>query len=150
MAPGAVIAYDVLVRVGLARFVECRQFAEIQADLARRLGIVVPTRTLSHLAQKSVAYVQIVHRESVGLLRRDMAKRGGHILHVDGTCEEGSQVLLVCLDSLSEQVTMAPQCGDRRSRLARTRGASPQTTTRVTRPRPRASPPSGRARAEPA
>jgi hypothetical protein len=33
-----------------------------------------------------------------------MRDRGGYILHVDGTCEEGSGVLLVCLDSLSGQV----------------------------------------------
>src|SRR3990172_6982262 len=33
-----------------------------------------------------------------------MDHRGGYILHIDGTCEEGSSVLLVCLDSLSGQV----------------------------------------------
>jgi hypothetical protein len=59
---------------------------------------------VSHLAQKFVAYFEAVHRDSVDLLRRDMRRRGGYILHVDGTCEEGSRVLLVCLDSLSGQV----------------------------------------------
>jgi hypothetical protein len=104
VARGAIVAYDVIVRVGLARFVGCRQFGEIQADLAHSHGIVIPTRTLAHVAQKFVAYVQVVHSESVRLLRQDMTRRGGYILHIDGTCEEGSQVLLVCLDSLSEQV----------------------------------------------
>ena len=33
-----------------------------------------------------------------------MRDRGGYILHIDGTCEEGSRVLLVCLDSVSGQV----------------------------------------------
>jgi hypothetical protein len=33
-----------------------------------------------------------------------MAVRGGYILHIDGTCEEASRVLLVCMDSLSMQV----------------------------------------------
>ena len=33
-----------------------------------------------------------------------MRHRGGYILHIDGTCEEASRVLLVCLDSLSGQV----------------------------------------------
>jgi len=104
VAPRSTVAYDVIVRVGFARFVECRQFEEIQAELARRYRIAIPTRTLGHLARKFVAYVEVVHRESVRMLRRDMSKRGGYILHIDGTCEEGSQVLLVCLDSLSEQV----------------------------------------------
>ncbi|MFH0778935.1 MAG: hypothetical protein V2A71_09995 [Candidatus Eisenbacteria bacterium] len=38
------------------------------------------------------------------MLRGDMRLRGGYILHVDGSCEEGSGVLLVCVDSLSAQV----------------------------------------------
>ena len=104
VARGANIAYDVLVQIGLARFLECRQIGEIQAELVRDHGIEIPASTVGHLAQKFVAYVQVVHGESVRLLRNGMTKRGGYILHIDGTCEEGSRVLLVCLDSLSEQV----------------------------------------------
>lgn len=33
-----------------------------------------------------------------------MKARGGYILHIDGTCEEASRVLLVCMDSVSMQV----------------------------------------------
>ena len=40
-----------------------------------------------------------------------MQERGGYILHVDGTCEEGSGVLLVCLDSLSGQVLESRKIG---------------------------------------
>lgn len=101
---GANVAYDVIVRVGLARFLQCRQIGEIQAELASEYGIELPARTIAYQAQKFVAYVEVVHQESVRLLRTDMSKRGGYILHIDGTCEEGSWVLLVCLDSLSEQV----------------------------------------------
>lgn len=104
VAPGARIAYDALVRVGIARLLECRQCEEIQAELSRQHGVEIPVRTISHLAQRFVAYVQVVHQQSIRLLRRDMQKRGGYVLHVDGTCEEGSQVLLVCLDSLSGQI----------------------------------------------
>ncbi|MBI4583181.1 MAG: hypothetical protein HY717_04080 [Planctomycetes bacterium] len=79
---------------------------EIQADLSTRQhnSIEIPVKTIGYLAQKFVAYFQAVHQESIPLLRRDMRKRGGYILHVDGTCEEGSRVLLVCLDSLSGQI----------------------------------------------
>ena len=73
-------------------------------DLSRHYGAEIPERTISYLAQKFVAYFQVVHHQSVKLLREDMRHRGGYILHIDGTCEEGSQVLLVCLDSLSEQI----------------------------------------------
>jgi hypothetical protein len=102
--PGCNIAYDVLARIGLARFVECRQCGEIQQELSRQQAINVPVRTISELAQKFVAYFQIVHQQSIKLLRKEMQNRGGYILHIDGTCEEGSRVLLVCLDSLSGQV----------------------------------------------
>jgi len=104
LPPGANIAYDVVVHIGLARYLQCRQCEEISMDLSRLYGLEVPPSTVSYLAHKFVAYFQVVHRESVDLLRRDMRSRGGYILHVDGTCEEGSRVLLVCLDSLSGQV----------------------------------------------
>ena len=104
VAPGSTVAYDVLVHIGIARFVECRQIEEIKRDLSHHHRVEIPERTISYVAQKFVAYVQIVHHQSVGLLREDMRHRGGYILHIDGTCEEGSQVLLVCLDSLSEQI----------------------------------------------
>jgi hypothetical protein len=104
VAPGCNIAYDLMVHIGLRRFLECRQCGEIRTELSSHYGIDVPVRTVSDLAQKFVAYFQIVHRESIPLLRKQMENRGGYILHIDGTCEEGSSVLLVCVDSLSEQV----------------------------------------------
>lgn len=104
VASGCNIAYDVIVQIGLARFLECRQCEEIQQQLSRQHGIEVSVRTISQLSQKFVAYFQVVHQESIKLLSREMRDRGGYILHVDGTCEEGSRVLLVCLDSLSGQV----------------------------------------------
>lgn len=111
IAPGSEYAYDVLVRVGLARFLECRQSDEIRTELSRHYGIEVPVSTVSYLARKFIAYFQVVHHESIGLLRADMRGRGGYILHIDGTCEEGSGVLLVCLDSLSGQILESQKIG---------------------------------------
>ena len=104
VAPGCKLAYDLIAKVGMERFVECRQCEEIQLGLSRQYGIELPVKTISYLSQKFVAYFQVVHQESIGLLRGDMCKRGGYILHIDGTCEEASHVLLICFDSLSEQV----------------------------------------------
>lgn len=104
VAAGCNIAYDLMAHVGVARFIECRQREEIHADLLRHHSIDLPSRTIGYLAMRFVAYVQAVHEESVPQLRRDMRQRGGYILHIDGTCEEGSRVLLVCFDSLSGQV----------------------------------------------
>jgi len=104
VAPGARHAYDLLVRVGLARFVGCREDEQIRAEICRESGVVLGRSTVSYLARKFVAYFQAVHQESVPALRGAMAARGGYILHIDGTCEEASRVLLVCMDSLSMQV----------------------------------------------
>jgi len=111
VAPGCNVAYDVIAHIGWARFVECRQCQEIQIELSRQQAIDVPVRTISELAQKFVAYFQVVHQQSIHLLRKDMDDRGGYILHIDGTCEEGSSVLLVCLDSLSGQVLESRKIG---------------------------------------
>ena len=104
-------AYDLIVRVGTAHRLEHRQYGEIKTDLSARFGLEIPVRTLGNLAREFIAYVQVVHRESVPLLRRDIASRGGYVLHVDGTCEEGSRVLLVCMDSVSGQVLDSTKIG---------------------------------------
>jgi hypothetical protein len=105
------IAYDLMVHVGVARFVECRQLKEIRAELLNQRSIDLPSRTIGDVARRFVAYFQVVHEQSVPLLRRDMRERGGYILHIDGTCEEGSRVLLVCFDSLSGQVLESRKVG---------------------------------------
>jgi len=104
IAPGSHHAYDVLVQVGLARFLECRQDEQIRDEMCREHGIELGRSTVSYLARKFVAYVQLVHQESILALRGAMDARGGYILHIDGTCEEASRVLLVCMDTLSIQV----------------------------------------------
>jgi len=104
VAPGTRHAYDVLVRVGLARFLGCREDEQIGEEICRAHGIELGRSTVSYLARKFVAYFQTVHQESILALRGAMAARGGYILHIDGTCEEASRVLLVCMDSLSMQV----------------------------------------------
>jgi hypothetical protein len=103
-APGAEYAYDVLAELGFQRFVHCRQYEEIQAHLSSHYGLEVPVSTLAYLARKFVAYFQLVHQQSITRLRAEMQTRGGFILQVDGTCEAGSSVLLVCMDSLSGQI----------------------------------------------
>ena len=111
VAPGTNHAFDLVVRIGIAHHLECRQHPEIKEELISRHGIEVPERTIGQQARKFVAYVQVVHHESAALLRRDMLRRGGYILHIDGTCEEGSRVLLVCMDSVSGQILDGKKIG---------------------------------------
>jgi len=111
VAPGANYAYDVLAQVGLAAYLDCHQGEEIRAEMACHHHLEIPSSTVSYLARKFVAYFQIVHQESIGLLRARMHDRGGYILHIDGTCEEASRVLLIAMDSLSGQVLESRKIG---------------------------------------
>ena len=104
VAPSSQHAYTTIVRIGLARFLRCRQTVEIQEELARECHIEVSDTTVRYLARKFLAYIQVVHQQSIPLLKADMSLRGGYILHVDGSCDGGSGVLLVAVDSLSGQV----------------------------------------------
>ena len=95
--------FDVIVYVGMALFVHCRNELEIMKDLAAR-NIFISKREIGYLGRKFVVYLALAHRESREQLVRSMSKRGGYILHVDGTCEGDSPLLFCGLDGISELV----------------------------------------------
>jgi len=64
---------------------ECRQDEQIREQICHQHGIALGLSTVSYLARKFVAYVQVVHQQSVTALRGAMKARGGYILHIDGT-----------------------------------------------------------------
>jgi hypothetical protein len=97
VAPWHTYAFDVLAKVGVLRFLECRQRLEIQAEIQRDYGLFIPEGTIQELIRRFVDAVRALHEEKVPLLRESLAAMGGYVLYVDGTCEEGSQVHFACL-----------------------------------------------------
>jgi hypothetical protein len=95
--------FDVIVHVGMSLFVHCRNDREIMKDLASR-NIFISEREIGYLGRKFVIYLALAHRESREQLVHSMTKRGGYILHVDGTCEGDSPHLFCGLDGISEIV----------------------------------------------
>jgi hypothetical protein len=95
--------FDVIVHIGMRLFVHCRSEREIMKDLAAR-NIFISEREIGYLGRKFVVYLGLAHRESQEQLVHSMAKRGGYILHVDGTCEGDSPHLFCGLDGISEIV----------------------------------------------
>jgi hypothetical protein len=95
--------YDVIVYVGYALFVHCRSEQEIIKELAVR-NISISDREISFLGQKFVTYLAVAHRESRQQIRKAMERRGGYILHLDGTCEADSPHLFSGLDGIAELV----------------------------------------------
>lgn len=95
--------YDVMVHVGYALFVHCRSEAEIIRELAAR-NISISEREINFLGRKFVTYLAVAHRESREPIRQAMERRGGYILHLDGTCEADSPHLVSGLDGIAEVV----------------------------------------------
>jgi len=81
--------FDVIVYVGKALLVHCGNVYEIIKDLAAK-NISISEREISALGRKFVVYLALAHRQSRKQLRHVMMKKGGYILHVDGTCEGDS------------------------------------------------------------
>ncbi len=100
---GGTFGFDVIEAIGLSLFVHCRNNQEIMAELAVK-NVFVSEREISYLGRKFIIYLALAHRESQSNLRDLMARRGGYILHVDGTCEGDSPNLFCGLDGISELV----------------------------------------------
>jgi len=100
---GCVFGYDVMVEVGLALFIRCRNNQEIMDELAAR-NVYVSEREISYLGSKFIIYLSLSHRDSQEYLREMMGRNGGYILHVDGTCEGNSPNLFCGIDGISELV----------------------------------------------
>lgn len=88
------IAYDVLVRVGLERFVAHRQRTEIRALLAAE-GVELSESEISVLGRRFVDYLEALHAVRAPELRAALASDGGWPLHLDATGEDGRGTLLV-------------------------------------------------------
>jgi hypothetical protein len=95
--------FDVIVAVGTALFVHGRREAEIMNDLAAQ-NVFMSEREVGYLGRKFVVYLALAHRESKNLVACFMARRGGYVLHVDGTCEGDSPNLFCGIDGISEIV----------------------------------------------
>jgi len=95
LPPKGLVGYDVIVFVGLARFVEHRQRGEIGAALAAQHGIVLSAGEISTLGRRFLGYLELLHEARADALRAALEQDGGWPLHVDATGEDGRGTLLV-------------------------------------------------------
>ena len=100
---GGTFGFDVIIEIGYSLFVHCRSNQETMAALAAR-NTSISEREISYLGRKFIIYLALAHRQSQPILREFLMRRGGYILHVDGTCEGDSPNLFCGLDGLSELV----------------------------------------------
>jgi hypothetical protein len=89
LLPRSKVGYDVLVHIGLARFIHCHQRDEIRADLETQHGITLSTGEISSLSQRFLVYLEALHWKSAPALRQALESDGGWPLHIDATGEDG-------------------------------------------------------------
>jgi len=88
--------YDLIVHVGLARYLGGRQREEIRAKLRDRHGIDLSDGTVSNLCDRFLLRLERLHLHRAPALRAAM--EDGYPLHLDATCEHGRGGLFVALD----------------------------------------------------
>lgn len=93
--PQGRVGYDVIVYIGLKRFVEHRQREEIRVALQTEHGIALSTGEISHLYRRFLGYLEALHEDRAPQLRAALAADGGWPLHIDATGEDGRGTLLV-------------------------------------------------------
>jgi hypothetical protein len=89
LLPRSTVGYDVMVQVGMERFVHCRQRGEIRTDLQTQHGITLSTGEISGLGRRFLLYLETLHWKSAPALRAALHSDGGWPLHIDATGEDG-------------------------------------------------------------
>ena len=89
--------YDLIVYVGLARYLGGRQRKEIRTELRDLHGIDLSDGTISNLCDRFLLQLERLHLHRAPALRAAM-EEGGYPLHLDATCEHGRGGLFVALD----------------------------------------------------
>ncbi len=93
--PGRSVGYDVLVFIGLQRYLYHCQREEIRSALLQEYDVVLSTGEISNLARLFLTYIEQLHYKHSQRLQEEMAGDGGWPLHIDATGEDGRGTLLV-------------------------------------------------------
>ena len=97
LLPRSVVGYDVMVFVGLKRFLDYQQREEIRTVLRKEYGIHLSTGEISNLMKRFIDYLARLHRARAGLLKEALLSDGGWPMHVDATGEHGRGTLFVVM-----------------------------------------------------
>ena len=94
-------SYDIMVVIGLLRLNNLGD-VEIMNELKSKYFIEVPKSTVSFLANSFYDYFASTHYIlNADSIRDYIEKQGGYVMHVDGTCEAGTDIIFSAIDGLS-------------------------------------------------
>lgn len=92
---GQKYGYDLIVHVGLLRYLSGLQREEIRDALLNEHGIELSAGSVSALCDRFLIYFEALHIARSPSLREAL---GEYPLHLDATCERGKGGLFVCID----------------------------------------------------
>ena len=95
LLPHSTVGYDVMVFIGMERFVRFRQREEIQTMLKERFAVALSTGEISRLGHLFLEYLERLHEANTDALCSALEADGGWPLHIDATGEGGRGTLLV-------------------------------------------------------
>lgn len=98
--------YDLVVYVGLSRYLRRKQREEIRAELFRKRGITLSAGSVSNLCDRFLLYLEALHLVRSPDLKAAMQDYG-YPLHIDATSEYGKGGLFVCMDGFRKWVLCA-------------------------------------------
>lgn len=88
--------YDLIVWVGVARYLRNLQRKEIRAELFQKKGIILSDGSISEVCDRFLLYFEALHITRAPTLR--VAMESGYPLHIDATNEYGKGGLFLCMD----------------------------------------------------
>lgn len=91
-------AYDLMVHVGLQRYLDGKQRVEICEDLLRYKGIKISEATVSNLCDRFLIRIEMLHRLRTPYLRAALG--GNWSLHIDATSDKGLGGLAIGMDGM--------------------------------------------------
>lgn len=98
--------YDLIVYVGVARYLRYKQRDEIQGELYSKRKIVISAGSLSNLCDRFLVYLEVLHLVRSPYLKAAMEEHG-YPLHIDATSDHGKGGLFVCMDGFRDWVLCA-------------------------------------------
>jgi len=98
--------YDLIVYVGLARYLRRKQREEIRDEIFRKRGFKLSAGSVSNLCDRFLLYLEVLHLVRSPDLKAVMQEYG-YPLHIDATSEYGKGGLFVCMDGFKKWVLCA-------------------------------------------
>ena len=99
-------SYELIVYVGLARYLGGKQRAEIQEQLLETHRIELSDGSVSNLCERFLHYLEALHLSRVPQFRQ-LLQEEGYPLHLDATCERGKGGLMVGMNGWRHWVLIA-------------------------------------------